>query len=33
VHPTRRGHQFMAAAFADKLAPRWSRAPGGSALR
>ena len=25
VHPNSRGHQFMAAAFADKLAPRWSR--------
>jgi lysophospholipase L1-like esterase len=33
VHPNSRGHQLMAAAFADKLAPRWSRAPGGSAVR
>lgn len=33
VHPNGRGHQFMAAAFADKLAPRWSSMPGGSAVR
>jgi lysophospholipase L1-like esterase len=33
VHPNSRGHQLIAAAFADKLAPRWSRAPGGSAVR
>jgi len=34
VHPNNRGHQLIAAAFADKLAPRWSRVqPGGSAAR
>ena len=34
VHPNSRGHQLIAAAFADKLAPRWSRLqPGGSAAR
>ena len=34
VHPNSRGHQLMAAAFADKLAPRWTRVqPGGSAVR
>ncbi len=34
VHPNNRGHQLFAAAFADKLAPRWSRMqPGGSAAR
>ncbi len=34
VHPNGRGHQFMAAAFADQLAPRWSpMQPGGSAVR
>jgi lysophospholipase L1-like esterase len=34
VHPNSRGHQLMAAAFADKLAPRWSSAqPGGAAIR
>jgi lysophospholipase L1-like esterase len=33
VHPNSRGHQLIAAAFADKLAPRWSRAPGGSLAR
>jgi lysophospholipase L1-like esterase len=31
VHPNARGHQFIAAAFADKLAPRWSRMPDGLA--
>jgi lysophospholipase L1-like esterase len=29
VHPNGRGHQLIAAAFADKLAPRWSRMPEG----
>jgi lysophospholipase L1-like esterase len=29
VHPNGRGHQLIAAAFADKLAPRWSRMPDG----
>jgi lysophospholipase L1-like esterase len=33
VHPNSRGHQLIAAAFADKLAPRWSRAPDGSLAR
>jgi len=34
VHLGSRGHQLMAAAFADQLAPRWSRVqPGGSAAR
>jgi lysophospholipase L1-like esterase len=29
VHPNGRGHQLIAAAFADKLAPRWSSMPQG----
>jgi lysophospholipase L1-like esterase len=29
VHPNSRGHQLIAAAFADKLAPRWARMPDG----
>jgi lysophospholipase L1-like esterase len=33
VHPNSRGHQFIAAAFADKLAPRWSRIPATPAPR
>jgi lysophospholipase L1-like esterase len=33
IHPNSRGHQFMAAAFADKLAPRWSRMTGGAGAR
>jgi lysophospholipase L1-like esterase len=33
VHPNGRGHQLMAAAFADKLAPRWSQTVGGPAAR
>jgi lysophospholipase L1-like esterase len=33
VHPNGRGHQLIAAAFADKLAPRWSRTPGVSPAR
>src|SRR5215469_2785263 len=33
VHPNSRGHQLIAAAFADRLAPRWSRAPDGSLAR
>jgi lysophospholipase L1-like esterase len=33
VHPNGRGHQLIAAAFADKLAPRWSRMPDGSPAR
>jgi lysophospholipase L1-like esterase len=32
VHPNSRGHQFIAAAFADKLAPRWSK-PGAPAAQ
>jgi lysophospholipase L1-like esterase len=33
VHPNSRGHQFIAAAFADTLAPRWSGSRGSSAAR